>query len=70
MTDLNEEYLTEAVFKMQSYSMEMRIENPKHLNVPNDYVKAIKKLLYYKPPIKKVSGMRKKKRAYYWRGKC
>jgi len=69
MTKLTEESLTEAIFEMQSYSMEMRIENPKKLIVPNDYVKAIKKLLYWKPPIKKVSGMRKRKRALYWREK-
>lgn len=69
MTELNEESLTEAVFKMQSYSMEMQIDNHKKLIVPNDYVKAIKKLLYWKPPIKKVSGMRKRKRALYWREK-
>ena len=42
---------------------------PTKLIVPRSMFKLAMKFLFYKPPIRKVKGMRARKRALYWRGK-
>lgn len=42
---------------------------PTKLIVPRSMFKLTLKILFYKPPIRKVKGMRARKRALYWRRK-
>lgn len=42
---------------------------PTKLIAPRSMFKLAMKILYYKPPIRKVKGMRARKRALYWRRK-
>jgi hypothetical protein len=40
---------------------------PTHIIVPQSVLKQALKVMYYKPPIRRVSGARRRKLALYWR---
>ena len=65
---MREDDLELAVKLMASLAEPIRAQPTQIIVAPVFYKRALR-ILYYKPPIKKVNGMRKKKRAYYWRKK-
>ena len=70
MTDLTQESLEDALSNLANMleSAADRITaRPTHLIVPPSMLKQALKVMYYKPPIKRVTGRRKRKLALYWR---
>lgn len=70
MTALTEESLEQALMKLAGMveDVEKKISlRPSHLIVPPSLMKQAYKIMYYKRPIRRVSGARKRKRALYWR---
>ena len=70
--NLNEESLTSAVHEMVAYGLSFEFK-PRyaavHLVVGQKVMRDALKMLFYQPPIKKVNGLRKRKKALYWRKK-
>jgi len=64
MTELTEEKLTEIV---RSLHANARALNPYFIVVPPQLFVTAGRMVFFKPPIRKVSGARKRKRALYWR---
>lgn len=62
MTDLTEEKLEEVFVSLIGRDL-----HPYYIVVPPQMFTTAGRLLYYKLPIRKVSGARKRKRALYWR---
>jgi phage major head subunit gpT-like protein len=70
MQELTEDSLTEVLQRLadQVAAVEDRLAvQPTHLLVPPSMLKRALKIMYYKPPIRRVSGARKRKLALYWR---
>ena len=70
MTALTEESLEQAIMKLSGMveDVEKKISlRPSHIIVPPNLLKQAYKIMYYRPPIKRVSGARKRKLALYWR---
>jgi phage major head subunit gpT-like protein len=70
MTNLTEESLEAALTKLANMVDDMgnRIAvRPSHLIVPPSMFKQSLKILFYKPPIRRATGRRKRKLALYWR---
>jgi phage major head subunit gpT-like protein len=70
MTEPTEDSLTEMLERLadQVAAVEDRLAmQPTHLLAPPSMLKQALKVLYYKPPIRRVSGARKRKLALYWR---
>lgn len=40
---------------------------PTHIAVSESFYRHASRLAYWKPPVRKVAGMRKRKQALYWR---
>lgn len=64
MTELTEEKLTEIA---RSLHANARALNPYVIVVPPQLFVTAGRMLHLKPPIRKVSGARKRKRALHWR---
>ncbi len=70
MTELTEDSLAEVLQRLtlQIEDLESRLAaRQSHLLVPPSMLKQALKIMYYKPPIRRVSGARKRKLALYWR---
>lgn len=70
MTDLTEESLEATLTKLANMVDDIgnRIAvRPSHFIVPPSMLKQALKIMYYKPPIRRVTGRRKRKLALYWR---
>lgn len=70
MTDLTQESLESALSNLANMlddAANRITARPTHLIVPPSMLRHSLKILYYKPPIRRVSGTRKRKLALYWR---
>ena len=65
--DLSEQVLADVATRLDR---DIRILlRPSKLIVPRSMFRKAMRILFYRPPIRKVKGMRARKRALYWRGK-
>jgi hypothetical protein len=70
MTDLSEKSLDDVLVKLANIlenQADRITARPSHLIVQPNILRQALKILYYKPPIRRVSGARKRKLALYWR---
>ena len=71
MSDLSEQGLEDWIkdFEEAAWQDLTLSLKPTKLIVPRSMFRKAMRLLFYRPPIRKVKGMRARKRALYWREK-
>ena len=70
MSDLTQDSLERTLadlVDMIAKKEEQIAMRPTHIIVPQSMLKQALKVMYYKPPIRRASGARKRKLALYWR---